>query len=197
MSSTRLIRSWHICRSVSGLRKPPAAKRCRRDRDGSWMPIAAPVLLTGAGSSLPHLYRSRPKATISCSCWSNTNGASGLPPCSATWLTGAMVPACSRSRGLEETRLSSVVRICRGVLWLGVGLVLAACGAAAPASPSQPPAPASARASGNAASPAPSGWSAMVDAAKKERQLVVQGPLGADVRDALTKRFQQAYPDIT
>ncbi|HLY67455.1 MAG TPA: extracellular solute-binding protein, partial [Chloroflexota bacterium] len=39
-------------------------------------------------------------------------------------------------------------------------------------------------------------WQQVVAAAKKESKLVVIGPPGSDVRDALTASFQRKYPDV-
>jgi iron(III) transport system substrate-binding protein len=39
-------------------------------------------------------------------------------------------------------------------------------------------------------------WERTVTAAKKEGQVVIMGPAGADVRDALTEEFQRKYPEI-
>jgi iron(III) transport system substrate-binding protein len=47
-----------------------------------------------------------------------------------------------------------------------------------------------------AAAPKSSEWEKTVAAAKKEGQVVIMGPAGADVRDALTQGFQKKYPEI-
>jgi iron(III) transport system substrate-binding protein len=39
-------------------------------------------------------------------------------------------------------------------------------------------------------------WSKTVAAAKKEAQVVIMGPAGANLRDALTQGFQKKYPEI-
>lgn len=44
--------------------------------------------------------------------------------------------------------------------------------------------------------PTAADWEKTVAAAKKEGQVVIMGPAGADVRDALTQGFQKKYPGI-
>jgi iron(III) transport system substrate-binding protein len=53
-------------------------------------------------------------------------------------------------------------------------------------------------AGGVAAAPAPKSgeWEQTVAAARREGQVVIMGPAGADVRDALTQGFQKKYPEI-
>ena len=47
-----------------------------------------------------------------------------------------------------------------------------------------------------ASAPKTSEWEQTVAAAKKEGQVVIMGPAGADVRDAFTQGFQKKYPGI-
>ena len=47
-----------------------------------------------------------------------------------------------------------------------------------------------------ASAPKAAEWEKTVAAAKKEGQVVIIGPPGADVRDALTQGFQKRYPEI-
>ncbi|HLY65978.1 MAG TPA: extracellular solute-binding protein [Chloroflexota bacterium] len=70
--------------------------------------------------------------------------------------------------------------------WLGVAVLLAGCGAAAPAS-SQP------QPSGGSTAGAAQDWDQVLAAAKKEGKVEVVGPVGDDAHQAFTGPFTQKY----
>ncbi len=65
---------------------------------------------------------------------------------------------------------------------LALMVILAACAAPTAAPPERPS--------------ASSAWDRTVDDAKREGTVVILGPPGADVRDALVEPFQKRYPEI-
>lgn len=73
--------------------------------------------------------------------------------------------------------------------WLSIGLVLVltACQSAAPAVPAASTAVPTAQ---------PSGWDAVVQAARQEGTVTVYGPPGAEYRTALVEAFGKAYPGV-
>lgn len=73
-----------------------------------------------------------------------------------------------------------------------VGLMVLACAPAAPASPGPSAVPQAAPVATSAAG----SWDSIVAAARQEGSVVIVGPAGNDVANALTQGFQATYPDI-